>query len=160
MSLEKELTRWIFASVSEHFKGFTDGFSRQLFIEGQQRPLEPESILFELRMDGPWLTELSRNYWDIYIEINLGIQVALDDQDYHTIYTVIGEGTTIYTPTISTFRRGNGGADDDSFIGCLILEQNKRSGERIQVNNFGKIAPDKNLLQATIEGHYRMKLSE
>jgi len=149
------LSRWIFASVCKHFKAsITD---EVIFIEGQQRDTNELSKWIELRQDGPNLIEVNKDYWHVYVEINLLASATLNATDFHTIYRLVGKITQAFA-TIKLYRFGEDEDDDSSFIGCLNLIQDAKGKERIQVSHFGQIEPKVQLLQATVEGHYEMFL--
>lgn len=148
--------RWIFASISKHFDANKQ--TLYLFIEGMHRETRSRKDFIELRVDGPYLTEQSKGYWRNYIEINVLVQSAMDDSDFHRIYKDVGIVVNAFTD-IPVYKYGNQAYDDDSLLGCLKLVADARGKERIQVSHFGKIEPNVPLLQATVEGHYEMFLS-
>lgn len=147
--------RWIFASVSKHFDDRKGALP--LYIEGQHRDTKDIKDFMELRMDGPFITELSRNYFRLFIEINVLVQSALDDTNYHRIHGNVGLVASIFT-AIEIFKFGTGVDDDDTQLECMRLIQDSPSNERIQINHFGQIEPDIELIQSTVEGHYEMFL--
>jgi len=154
MATFKHIPRWILASVSKHFDARRE--SLDMFIEGQHRDTQDKKNFIELRVDGPYFTELSKGYWRIYSEINVLVQSAMDDQNFHTIWTNIGIVAAAFT-SIPVYKYGNGPDDDGSLFGCMNLISEARGKERIQVSYFGKIAPSAELQQATVEGHYEMR---
>jgi hypothetical protein len=154
--IEPEMPRWIFASLSAHFQSGLDAATLPLFIEGQHRATRDLPNFAELRVDGPWMTELSRGYWRLFSEVNILVQVAKDDRFYHQIHDSVGIVANAFENTIGVFRYGDGPSDDQTEVGCLKLQS--QGNERIQINHFGQIAPESNLLQATVEGHYVMNL--
>lgn len=158
MPLSKHLTRWIIASVSKHFEDRRQGLS--MFIEGQIRDTRSLKDFMELRIDGPNLTELSKGFWQAYIEINVLVQAAQDDADYHRIYKNVGIVTVAFTNTIQIFRFGDGVDDDDSLVGCVNLLGDKESRERIQTSHFGQVEPETGIFQSSVEGHYVATLRE
>ena len=156
MAVQQQWPRWIFASVSRHFADRRGGLT--LFIEGQPRDTRDEKDFLELRQDGPYITEVSKGYYRLYIEINVLVQSSMDAEDYHRIHDDVGIAAAAFTNGISVFKFGDRVGDDDSFVGCLILIGDPRGKERIQISHFGQIEPKLSLMQATVEGHYEMKL--
>jgi hypothetical protein len=148
--------RWIFASVSKHFQDRRGTLT--FYIEGQERDSPMPTDLLEFRMDGPYETEISKNYWDLYIEVSILIQAMKDDKDYHRIHRYCGLVAQAFT-SIPVYKYGDGVDDDQTLLGCLNLVQNVGKHERIQINHFGQIEKDTPLLQSSVEGHYRMDLS-
>lgn len=152
MSIQEELVRWIIASISKHFddrKGSID-----LFIEGQIRDTSDLKDFAELRIDGPYITEVSNGFYRIYVEINVLVQSSFDQQNYHRIYNTVGKIVTIFEKTISIFKYGTGSNDDDSLLLCLNLLGDIGKRERIQVSHFGQIEPKTGIYQSTVEAHY------
>ena len=148
--------RWIFASVSKHFDDRKGDY--ELFIEGQYRNVNPPKDFFELRMDGPYITEQNKGYFQVYVEINVLVQSHMDDTNYHRIHETTGYVSSIYTG-IKLYKFGNGPLDTQEEFGCLRLLQNTQKRNRIEINQFGQIDPKVRLMQASIEGHFEEILS-
>ena len=150
-------SRWIFASISKHFddcKGDLD-----LYIEGQYRDLKPAKDFIELRVDGPFITELTKGEYKLRFEVNVMVQSRMDDINYHRIYTDVGKVSSIFLP-MQVYKYGTGSEDTGESFGCLKLLQSTRTRERIQVNHFGQIEPEVPLVQASVEGHYEITLKK
>jgi hypothetical protein len=152
MSINSRWQRWIFASICKHFDDNKGDLP--LYIEGQ-RTTKTNKAFIELRIDGPYYTELSKDYWKVYLEVNALLQNVQDDKNTHTFYTNLGLLSTIFTP-IPLFKYGESTDEenDQSMFGCLRIVSDDRGKERIQVNNFGLVDKDARLLQANVEGHY------
>ena len=158
MPLSKHLTRWIMASVAEHFDARRQGLT--MFVEGQLRETKTLKDFIELRVDGPYLTELSNDYWEVFIEINILVQSAQDQINYHRIYASVGIVTAAFEHIIQIFRIGKELADDGTLVGCMKLKGDKDARERIQTNHFGQVEPETGIFQSSVEGHYVMELHE
>jgi hypothetical protein len=154
MSLKQHWPRWLFASFSKHFKDKLAGST--LYIEGQKRATSTIADFFELRIDGPYITEENKNYYRLYTEISLLVSSALNETDYHSLQRLLGKGVDAFTAGVQIYKYGDGPDDDQSLLGCASLLSNKEKRERLQVNNFGIIDRAVNLQQGTIEGHYEM----
>ena len=149
--------RWIAASINKHFDARKG--SLPLFVEGMHRETRDEKDFLELRQDGPYLTELSKGVWRVYMEVNILIQSAMDDSNMYRIYQDVGIVVQACTD-IPIYKYGSDPLiDDGSLLGCLKVVADHRGKERIQVNHFGKINPSVPLIQATVEVHYGMKLN-
>ena len=151
--MKESLPKWIFASVSKHFDDRKKGL--HLFIEGQHRTTNQQKDWAELRIDGPYLTEVSRNYWHFDIEINTLVASSIDDRDAYRYLKNVGIMLEAFTRTIDVFRFGTEVEDDGTYLGCLVLKQAFR--EKLVVSHFGLTAPDTKIRQSQIEGHYRME---
>ncbi len=155
MSLDQNWDRWIFASVSKKFDAAKQGIP--LFVEGQHRDeTDKEADLFELRIDGPYYTEVSKDCWDVFTEINVLVQSAMDNKDFHQMRRLTGIASAMFTNTLEIFKFGDGVSDDDSLLDCMSLVQDKRGRERIQTSDFGQIETSVTVPQDTVEGHNRM----
>ena len=148
--------RWIFASICKHFDDCRGDYD--LFIEGQFRDAgAPDKDFLELRVDGPYITEINKNYYKLYVEVNVLIQSQMDNTNYHRIYDDMGKVASMFT-TVNLYKYGTGSEDTQEHFGCLLLLQDTQNRNRIQINNFGQVDPKTRLTQATVEGHYEITL--
>ncbi len=152
----KNWPRWIFASVSKHFYDNRDGIA--IYVEGQHRDTKDNKDFFEIRVDGPYFTEYSKGYWRCYTEVNILVQSAMDNVNFHRIHTNVGIVAAAFTNAIPVYKYGSGDDDDDTLLGCMQLVSDYRGKERIQINHFGIIDKNVNLMQASVEGHYEIFL--
>ncbi|MDB4726354.1 hypothetical protein OAF54_02865 [bacterium] len=158
MNPNKNWPRWVFASLSRHFKDACDEANIPLFIEGQHRNTLKLKDFAELRMDGPTFLQVSKGCWHLKVEINILIQSSMDDKNYHRIHQNVGEVAAMFKDALIAYKKGSGEDDDQSAFGCLQIIQNKASRDYLEINHFGQIDKKTNLVQATVEGHYRMIL--
>jgi len=158
MSSNPNWPRWIFASVSKHFTDSVSAAGLTLFIEGQHRDTRELKDFLEMRTDGPTLREVSKGFWVFRLEINILVQSAMDDKNYHRIHQDVGVAAAAFATAIDVFKLGNNPQDDQSYLGCLILIQNRSSQDYLEINHFGQIDKKTKLMQASVEGHYRMEL--
>ena len=107
-------------------------------------------------MDGPNITEISKNYFQVDIEINMLWSFIQDYENFHEPQRITGILMAAMT-NICIYRYGNSVADNDELLGTLSLLQDKKNP--IRVNNFGQVRPDVKLMQGTVEGTFRMVLS-
>lgn len=141
--------RWLFASFSKHF---SDGLSNDAFVyvEGQLRETNSQTSYYEVRVDGPYITEIARNRYELYSEVNILCSANhVVDNNAHRIHDMTGLAASLFT-NVMAYQYG----DDNAYFGCLELVQNKKKRERIQISHFGQIDPNVPLIQATVEGHY------
>jgi len=158
MSANPNWPRWIFATVSKHFLAKAQEAGLHLFIEGQHRDTRKRKDFLELRLDGPTLLEPSKGCWILRIEVNILIQSTMDDKNYHRIHQNVGVAAAAFNPAITVYKYGNNLQDDATFVGCLQLIQNRETRDFLEINHFGQIDPKTNLMQASVEGHYKMVL--
>lgn len=152
------IPRWLFASVTKHFDNALSAYN--VFIEGQPRTALKDKVdTIEIRMDGPYLTEMTKNHFYLTVEINILIQCIKNDKDYHKIHRLAGVVLNEFKYGIPIYKYGDGVDDTGEQIGCLErMEVPGDKRDRIQVNHFGQIDPKVPIDQSSVEGHYRMDL--
>lgn len=155
--INKNWPKWIFASITKHFDDNKDGLT--LFVEGQHRNDPKTKEVLELRFDGPTITEVDKNIYNLIIEINVLVQVVKSDVDLHKIHRNVGIAAAAFTDVIHIYKYGSESGDDQSEVGCLILISNARNRSKIKINHYGEIAPAIGILQATAEGQYKTELT-
>ena len=124
-----------------------------MFIEGQHRDTRKDKDFIELRVDGPQITEISKDYWKIYGEVNILVTSAMDVTNYHRIHQNSGIVAAAFT-TINLFKFGTGVLDDQTQWACWNLLQNSGKRQRVDIFNFGQVDSKSELVQASVEGHY------
>jgi len=154
--MNENWSRWIRASIFKHFDDKRKGV--HVFVEGSERTTSGKDQWAEIRFDGPFARENSKDCWELTIEINVLIESILNKDNLYVIEKPIGIMCAAFERNIIVYRYGDGPDDDQSILGCLQLLVNDPEGDGIMVSRFGQIEPDTNLEAATIEGHYRMRL--
>jgi hypothetical protein len=156
MSLNKNWGRWCFAAASKHFEDQRQGLP--FIIEGGDYAKVPEKDRIEFRMDGPEAVELSRNWWRLDFEINIAISCTKDEANIHRIHEVAGIVAAAFVD-IPVYKYGDGDDDDRTvFLGCLTLRQ--EFDQKVNVVHLGQVEESTRVMQATVEGHYRIQLLE
>ncbi len=152
MSANLNWPRWVFASVSKHFDDNTPGLD--MFIEGQHRDTRKKKDFIELRVDGPQITEISKNYFRIYGEVNVLVTSAMDNTNYHRIHESNGIVAAAFT-MIPLFKFGvESVVNDQSHFACWNLLQDTGKRHRVDIFNFGQVDVKSEVVQASVEGHY------
>lgn len=109
----------------------------------------------EMRMDGPEVQELHGR--DKYvIRMNFLIETQLTGTNVYTHDTSVGRVFATIVPQIAVFKLGNGLMDDQSAVGCFVLDTEE--ADPIRIHHFGQLDIDVKLTQSTIEAHYCMYL--
>jgi hypothetical protein len=155
------LPQWVFLSAAEYFKAIVeDDNSLKYFVEGEPRTTDKDEQYIEFRLDGPESEEVSRNYWHHDFEINLAITI-LQNEDLGRIHRYAGIIVQAMNAEIPIFKYGcvNDLANDKTFIGCLQLRREFRE-RAIVTAHFGQVEASLNIMQATVEGHFRLTLCE
>jgi hypothetical protein len=173
--MRENLQRWIRASLAKHFYThiqtalgnaefvlYMEGMPKhraytkyEYTQDGGNKSLNvPLDNFFELRVDGPSMTELSQDYWLVLSEVNILIATHVGSdlykQDKHCGIIQSGFISSIMISEIG---------DGDANVGCMTLSMNKAARKKLIVSNFGQIHPVIPILQSTVEGHYTAQWS-
>lgn len=128
-----------------------------IFIEGTSSRDLSKSEYIEIRVDGPYVDERTKDDFMLKLEVNLLIQTIINPQKNIYRHAEM-EGVCVSAMiTIPIYKLGSEAADDQSQIGCLDLNTDEPR-DHIMVHNFGQIETDIKLQQATVEGHYKIEL--
>lgn len=155
-------TRWIFASVTEHFASnvmtpnsipfLTEGMHERdtQFMEAPDRA--------EIRINGPFARELSVNYWRLWVDINILVTSYFGSQqkDVYTLERNLGLIHEFADATIPILRHGSGVVDDGTLLGCLRPRTDKN--DSIRIIHFGQLNSTDRLKQSQVDGRYVMYL--
>jgi hypothetical protein len=139
--------RWIFASAADYFKQAADGIELPILIEGiDEREAEKmrANDHVEFRINGPAVSELSRGYFRLDVDVNLLLTSMMGGQTRNAYDIVQQAGVFLQ-------------ADDQSPVGCLTLRSGKR--DAIHVIHFGQIGRDDRLRQSAVDARYHLFLS-
>jgi hypothetical protein len=157
MSVRNKLPLWVFASACKHFIDTIDDIP--VYVEGQERNTTDLSDWCELRIDGPWIRDVSNSVIVVTAEINVLIGTAIDSTNLYkesVNHTKIVPAFTDFC--VYKYGPSDNAENDGSLIGTLILQPIREMSERLEIARFGQIDPAVRLLQSTIEGHFRMTL--
>lgn len=157
--LSPNMDRWIFASISKHFDDHKGGVT--LYIEGMHRDTRTLKECYELRIDGPYYTEISKGYWKVFVEINMLIQYNKDNKNFHRMRQLSGLVMEMFEPCIQVVKYGiTNPPDDETIVGVLQRLDQEEGRNNMQVSHFGQVDPINQLEQATVEAHYVMHVEE
>lgn len=151
----KNWPKWLKASIYKHFDARKGSYN--LSFEGQlPKATNDLASWVELRVDGPYCRELSKDYWELYVEINTLISAQQSPDNLYAFDEMIGYFLAAFTSSIDIFKYGSGVDDNSAQLGCLSMLIGTR--QQLQVSQFGQIEPDSHLQQAVVEAHYQMYL--
>ena len=157
MSYNPSWNKWIVASVIKHFKAVLDAASIDNFIEGTSSRDLTKSEYVEIRVDGPYADERSKDDFILRLEVNLLIQTIINPSKNIYRHAEVQGICMGAVTTIPVYKLGNDVADDKSQIGCLTVNTDEPR-DHVTAHNFGQIETDVKLQQATVEGHYKIEL--
>lgn len=159
---DPDWTRWIFASITEHFSSNVMGPNSIPFItEGiheRDDKFMSENDRAEIRINGPFATELSSNCWRIWVDINVLVTSYFggEQKDAYTLERNVGLIHEFADTSIPIKKFGSGVGDDGSLLGCLRPRSGKN--DSIRVIHFGQLSKTDRLKQSQIDGRYVLYL--
>jgi len=148
---KQNVTKWIFASIAKHFSSIEN-----LHVTGSLRDTSDKKEWVELKIDGPYIHKLSKDYHRIKIEIDAQIYTVQDREYLYNNLELQGKVLDLFTETISIFKLGNKDTDDGTYVFCIKLDHGDKHS--LDVANFGPVNKDENLTVSDIEGHYYKKI--
>lgn len=161
MAYDANWPRWVQASVAKHFKDVANTNSYSSLVE----EIEERTTAFqeapqrvEIRMNGPFIKEVSKDYWKFEVDANILIFSHKDGtlDNAYTGTTIAGKMAQAAASQIPVYKYGGGVDDDDSLIGCLNLRRG--NDESIKVHHFGEIDTVNRLIQLAVDVRLEMFL--
>ncbi len=159
--------RWVFASITKHFAE-SDGIvlysdwttassDLPLIVEGIPLDYKNWQNVAEIRLQGPEISEPSKDFFTLQCVVNILIQTVMSNTDLHLQMRSIGTIMSAFSD-IQVYRYGTGATDDQGSLGCLHRVDIPGRDKQIVVHQFGQIASDVKLQQAAVEATYAMNL--
>lgn len=148
-------TRWIKASINDFMlnQDRADASLKEspvpFFVEGQVRANERPNVWMEVRIDGPFYNQISRNFWEVVLEVNHVVSVLMDEEDLYVYDKVIGLAQGAYQNCIPVYKYGSGPDDDDTGLFELI-----RSERPLDTVQYGQVDEKTRLIQGSVTGEY------
>ena len=148
--------RWIAASINRHIEQNKPA-DMIMYVEGQERRTNKQEHFIEVRQDGVWWTETSKDTWKGLTEVNILIQTVIGS-DLYKMNRMTGEVIEFLTACIAVKRHGTGAQDNGQKEGELeLLTDTSRDGHRVR--RYGQIDPSVKLMYSTVECSYRIWLT-
>ncbi len=165
---QKDWARWIFASVADYLKQVAVEQNLPVLVEHLDERTEAfmrATDRAEIRITGPFTQELSKNYFRVYVDVNV-LLTSRYDGDLKNSYGILKHAGAFHEAMdkpIGIWNYGNEPGDyvedqpeTHKFLGCL----KPRPGRDVRVLNFGQIDPVEKIKQTEIDARYVMELSE
>jgi hypothetical protein len=149
------IVRWVYASGAKHFSAIAARKGIPIYIEGDNRNTHDLSEYVEFRMDGPLIQIPAKGERYEFFDINVLASIT-QGRNLYRPQEVVGAIASGMTLTIPIYKLGDESQDDGSKIGCLKFR--RELDQNIEINQFGIVRPDTNIIQHTVEGHYRLVL--
>lgn len=154
---KKDWPRWIHSSIAQYFSGT---ITVPFIVEGvdeRDPTYMARADRAEVRVNGPFTQELSKNYFRLYVDVNVIVfsqmggsanTFALDDN--------LGSFFDAMDSVIPIYRYGTGPDDDSSLLGCLSPRPGVK--DAVRVLHFGQIDKDTRLKEGMVDARYQMFL--
>ena len=162
MSANPNWARWVFASVATFLKQVAQSQQLPVLVEGlDDRTTEVMEATdrCEIRITGPFTRELSHNYFQIEVVVNvLFLSRYEESKNQYAIMQKIGVFHEAMDSSIAVYKYGSGADDDEHvLVGCLSPIQGR--SDAIRVMHFGQVDPTDRLKQSMVDARYRMEIS-
>lgn len=157
MTIDPNWGDWIYRSCAKHFFNNVEGI--HLHVEGAPRNTTGLNEWLEFRLDGPFYKHYTKDHYRADVEINILI-AQLDSKTPYRIHKMCGIVEAAFHNNIPVYRYGDitdNIQSDGSHLGCLVMQAGPK--ETVRKSFFGKVRPDSNLMQASVEGHYQILLN-
>lgn len=138
-------------------KHFASAYPADVFyVEPQERDTEKLALCYELRFDGPMITELNQE-WEFVYDANLLIKCVLDASNIYRMQSLVGAALTLFVD-IPIMRYGPEVEDDGSSLGtCATVVVEGRSSP-IRSFYLGRTAKDVPVHQHCLEATYKVTI--
>jgi len=154
--------RWVFASMATYLKQVAQDNNVPALIEGvdeRASAFMDASDRIEIRITGPYTRELSHNYYELSLDVNVLITSRFDgpDKNRYTPQKIAGIFQEAMDGAIAVYRYGDQPGDDDhALVGCL----SPRSGRRdaVRVLHFGQLNATDRIRQSLVDCGYVMEI--
>jgi len=154
MAISSDLVRWVRSSIAQYFYGIASSNSITFFVDGVDEPSSAtmQTAHAELRVQGPYVKNVSKDVWKITCDINIFLSVPL--QMSSTNAYAIDDWGGIFMEAmenpINVYRYGDG----DTFLGCLRVKLDGRN--EIGYFSFGEAGNDTRIRQAEVDASFEM----
>jgi len=149
--------RWLKLSIINHFKPLLDALPLPWFVEGTSRRTKGEQSHCEIRIDGPFLNEISKGYWCFDVTVDVLVVTYKDTVDLLLHEKNVGIVLAGFNSDIPVMMWGDGPGDNpDLMLECLKPTPPPK-GDLI-VTNFGQVEAESRILQSTVEQSFQMNL--
>lgn len=142
--------RWVKSSIAKHFQSSLPS-DATLYIEGDTEP--PGVTRYELRIDGPMITENTKSKFTLNVYINLLTQIEMDKSDLYAFDRMLGLGLPCFSASIPIYKYGTGVDDTGALLGCMDQITS------VITERYDQESP-KGLQCGTLEASYKLLIEE
>lgn len=152
--MDENCPRWIMASVAKYFSDICVGIPLPLLVDGIDERTSEELHYdhAELRITGPYITELSKDYWRLLIDVNILLTELMVRENVYDLQTWCGKIAAAMDGPINIYKYGGETGDDSSYVFCLTPLNGRIDPNRIL--HFGQLGRTDRIRQSMIDGHF------
>lgn len=154
MTMNKNWTRWILASIAKYFSDTCLTIPLPLLVDGidEREGEDLQCDHAELRITGPYLNELSKDYWRVLVDINVLLTEMMGRTNVYDLQTWCGIISLAMDGPINVYKYGSEVGDDSSWVCCL----NPISGgtDPNRTLHFGQLGKTDRLRQSMVDGRF------
>ena len=158
----KNLPRWIFASLADHFKVVAATIPLTYFVEGvdEREPTTMRQNHCEFRTTGPFIKEVGNGTYKVEVVVNIMLTnlMEMSGEDAYAIVQWAGTFQEALLQHIPVYKYGTGAEDDSSLIGCLFAKAG--AYEAVRVYHFGQIDKTDRVRQSEVDAVLEMWVTE
>jgi|WetSurMetagenome_2_1015567.scaffolds.fasta_scaffold24663_3 hypothetical protein len=157
--MNKDWPRWIMASVAKYFSTTCGTIPLPLLVDGIDERIS-EDVHYdhaELRINGPLITELSKNYFKILVDVNVLITELMTSNSAYDLQTWCGVIAKAMDGPINIYKYGNEDGDNSSWVMCLVPCRDNVPPNRVM--NFGQLGRSDRIRESMIDGHFVVYVS-
>lgn len=143
--------KWIYSSIYRHFYNELNA-TADVFLEGQHKDLDDKTEWFELRVDGPFYTQSSKGQFMVDCEINVLTTIKMASNAYR-IQTLTGIVAAAFDYCIPLYQNPKTSTNQ---FGILRMKSGRN--DNIITSIFGQVNNNTEVIQASVESHYRTEL--
>lgn len=154
-------SRWVWASILNHFSTVAQSIPLPMHAEGvDERDTDDlETNHVEVRVNGPFVRELSRNYFELHVDVNILLHNFMKEtnESGYDLATWSGIFQTACEGPINIYKFGGEVGDDSTYVGCLTLRRGKYDSLRLLY--FGQTGRVERLRQSMVDAKYEMHIT-
>ncbi len=159
--------RWILASLNVYFKQVAAGLSLPTIVETVDERTEAfmhAADRAEVRITGPFIKELSKNYYQAFVDVNVLLTSRFDPRK--SAYQVVAYSGVFQAALDQPIQVWNYGNEPGDFVASDPTRQRylgyllPRFGQSERTLHFGQIDPTDHLRQIEVEARYLLELYE
>jgi hypothetical protein len=156
----KDVPRWLFASIADHFRVIAAANNIPYFVEGidERSDADMQASHAELRVTGPATKEESNGYYRLDVTINFMLTSFMDMVG--NAYELVQWGGILQEEMLAPipiYKYGNESQDTGALLGCLRVKSAQRN--KVQLYHFGQMNTTDRVRQSELDAVYEMWLT-